>query len=68
MFTITSEHKEYEHFIEQERYEQSLIMSNYKVGKHDSAVAIAIQMKNDSEPIDKIIKYTGLTKSDIEKL
>lgn len=63
-----SERKEYEHFVEQERYEQSLIMSNYKVGKHDSAVAIAIQMKNDSEPIDKIIKYTGLSKSDIEKL
>ena len=28
-----AERKEYEHFVEQERYEESLIVSNYKVGE-----------------------------------
>ncbi len=62
------ERKEYEKYIEQQRYEKSLILSNYKVGKMETSNEIATQMKNDGESIAKIIKYTGLTKEQIEKL
>lgn len=37
-------------------------------GERKRDFEIAIEMKKDNEPIDKIIKYTGLTKEDIEKL
>jgi predicted transposase/invertase (TIGR01784 family) len=71
-----SERKEYERFIEQERYEESLIVSNYKVGeikgkmegKMEQQLEIATQMFHDGEPIDKIMKYTGISKEAIQKL
>ena len=34
----------------------------------DGKTEVAKMMKLENEPIDKIIKYTGLTKDEIEKL
>ncbi len=65
------ERKEYDNYIEQHRYERSLIMSNFKVGENAGIekrnLEIAKQMKTDGEPLEKIIKYSGLTKEEIKK-
>ena len=37
-------------------------------GEASKALEMARAMKNDKEPIDKIIKYTGLSKEEIEKI
>lgn len=37
-------------------------------GKVEVKVEIARQMKSDGEPIEKIIRYTGLSEAEIEKL
>jgi len=37
-------------------------------GEKKKAIEVAIQMLKDEEPIEKIIKYTGLTREEIEKL
>ena len=34
-------------------------------GRHDEAIEIALEMLADNEPIEKIIKYTKLTKEEI---
>ncbi len=66
-----AERKEYENYIEHQRYERSLIVSNYKVGEltgeKNEKIKIALQMLKDGESIEKIIKYTGLSKEEIEK-
>ena len=61
------ERKEYERYIEQERYEESLIVSNYRVGELNKALEIAKQMQKNGESVEKIIKYTGLTTEEIKK-
>ena len=62
-----AERKEYERYIEQERYEESLIVSNYRVGELNKALEIAKQMQKNGESVEKIIKYTGLTTEEIKK-
>jgi predicted transposase/invertase (TIGR01784 family) len=37
-------------------------------GKMERAIEIALEMLQDNEPIEKIMKYTGLTQTEIEKL
>ena len=37
-------------------------------GRDAEKIEMARAMKNDKEPIDKIIKYTGLSKEEIEKI
>jgi len=37
-------------------------------GEKQKAIAMAKQMKQNYEPIEKIISYTGLTKTEIERL
>jgi hypothetical protein len=37
-------------------------------GKIEGKIEIAIQMKKDNESIEKITKYTGLSKEEIENL
>ena len=37
-------------------------------GEKNKAMEIAKEMLNDGEPIEKIIKYSKLTKDEIEKL
>lgn len=66
------ERKEYAEYVEYQRYERNLIMSNFKVGENTGIekrnLEIAIQMKIDGEPVEKIIKYTGITKEQIDNL
>jgi predicted transposase/invertase (TIGR01784 family) len=59
-----NDRKEYEHFIEQIRYEESLIVSNYKVGK----LEVAKELKKNGIEIEIIAKSTGFSKEEIEKL
>ena len=37
-------------------------------GKKEEKLEIAKGMKKDNEPIEKIMKYTGLSKAEIEKI
>ena len=37
-------------------------------GKEERNIEIARQMKSEGEPIEKIARFTGLTKQEIEKL
>lgn len=37
-------------------------------GKEERNIEIARQMKSEGEPLEKIIRFTGLTKEKIEKL
>ena len=37
-------------------------------GEHKGIVKIALNMLTDGEPVDKIIRYTGLSQPEIEKL
>ena len=39
-----------------------------KQGTEQARTTIAITMLNDNQPIDTIIKYTGLSKEEIEQL
>ena len=75
-----SERREYEKFIEQERYEESLIVSNYRVGelkgeikgkaegKIEQQLEIAKKCLKKGMNIEDIIDLTGLSRQEIEKL
>lgn len=72
----TAERKEYDHFVEQERYEESLIVSNYRVGelkgelkgKMESKLEIAKRCLQKEMSIDEIVELTGLTRIEISNL
>lgn len=54
-------------------YEDSLkyyrdLKNSLETAKEEGKIEVAIEMLNANESIDKIIKFTGLTKSQIEKL
>jgi predicted transposase/invertase (TIGR01784 family) len=74
-----TDRKEYEHYIEHERYEQSLIVSNYKVGVHEERLRqeekrrlekfeIARNLIKSGVDIQIIIDSTGLSKDDIQNI
>ena len=67
-----TERKEYENYIEHQRYERSLIVSNYKVGKiegkKETEIEIARNLLKSGVAIEVIIKTTGLSKQKIENL
>ncbi|OFX41831.1 MAG: hypothetical protein A2X08_00290 [Bacteroidetes bacterium GWA2_32_17] len=67
-----TELKEYENYIEHQRYERSLIVSNYKVGKiegkKETEIEIARNLLKSGVAIEIIIKTTGLSKQEIENL
>ena len=44
------------------------IKDPYDTGKNEEKISIAKNLLNDHLDIDKIIKYTGLTKQEIMKL
>ncbi|MEI6138492.1 MAG: Rpn family recombination-promoting nuclease/putative transposase [Mariniphaga sp.] len=66
------ERKEYERYIEQQRYERSLILSNYKVGEIDGelrkAFEIASKCLKKGINVEEIADLTGLSIVDIQKL
>lgn len=66
------ERKSYERYLDNLHYQASIaetlkFEAEEKVRK-DERVGVAREMKSDNEPIEKIMKYTGLTKEEIEKL
>jgi len=68
-----AERKEYEHFVEQERYEESLIVSNYRVGELKGEIKGELKVKLEiakrclqkEMPIDEIVELTGLSRIEI---
>jgi len=67
-----SDRKEYERFIEQIRYEESLIVSNYQVGEikgeKKGKTEVAKNAIKAGIPIEIIVKITGLSIDEIENL
>lgn len=67
---------EYESYIEDRRVTESSVKTSWIEGKIEGKVEvkiegkieIAIEMIKDSESNDKILKYTGLTVEEIERL
>jgi hypothetical protein len=63
------ERKEYGEYIEQQRYERSLILSNYKVGEMDGklnkAHEIAINLIRSGVNMEIISQATGLSKEEL---
>ena len=51
-----------------EKYGEVMKKEGFEDGKLAEKREIVIAMKEDKEPIDKIIKYTGLSKEKIEKI
>ncbi|MBO1308796.1 hypothetical protein JZO70_21670 [Enterococcus sp. 669A] len=39
-----------------------------EVGREEEKIEVAVSMLDDNEPIEKIVKYTGLTAEQIEKI
>jgi len=74
------ERSEYENYVEHQRYERNLVVSNYKVGKIEGLIEgklegkiegkleIAKKCKQKGLTIVEIIDLTGLTEEEIEKL
>lgn len=60
--------KEYGRYVEQERYEESLLVSNYKVGELNKAVEIAKNLIRSGVDIAIISKSTGLSKDELGKI
>jgi predicted transposase/invertase (TIGR01784 family) len=71
-----NERKAYERYEENTHYEASMHESHYgrgklegkEEGKEERNIEIAITMLKDHEPMDKIIRFTGLTRDTIIKL
>ena len=51
-----------------EKYGEVMKKEGFEDGKLAEKREIVRTMKEDKEPIDKIIKYTGLSKEEIEKI
>ena len=64
------EHEQYlAHLREKYIFErQGIEEAGFDKGVKASKIEFAKKMKEDNESIEKIIKYTGLTKEEIEKL
>ena len=67
--TASSEFREKERLREKARHDeaQALFHAEQK-GKQKEKIEIAQNMITDGEPMEKIIRYTGLTKENIEIL
>jgi predicted transposase/invertase (TIGR01784 family) len=66
------ERKDYEKYIEQQRYERGLIVSNYRVGeirgKAEGKAEIAKKCKQKGMSLEEIADLTGLTVEEIKDL
>jgi predicted transposase/invertase (TIGR01784 family) len=58
----------YENSLKIYRDLKGVIDTAYDEGKLEGKLEMARFMKSENEPIEKIVKYTGLTKEDIDKL
>ncbi len=58
----------YEGYWDQVSREKTLIMDKYAEGKAEGKAEIAIKMLKDNEPLDKIVRFTGLSQPDLVEL
>jgi len=58
----------YESYWDQVSREKTLISGKYAQGKAEGKAEIAMAMLKDNEPLDKIIRFTGLAESDLLSL
>lgn len=71
--TASSEFREKERLRAKARHDEAQALYNARQEAKQEAtmernIEIARYMKSDGEPVDKIMRYTGLTKNKIEKL
>ena len=53
---------------EEQKIRKEAVKSAEEKGKNKKAIEMAKSMKKENEPIDKIVKYTQLSKKDVETL
>ena len=62
----------YDHFMQNRSYQESMLWSSRaegeEVGRKKAKFETARQMLTDDVPLDLILKYTGLTKEDVEQI
>ena len=63
--TASSEFREKERLRTKARHDEAQALYN---ARHEEKLRFARNMKADGEPIEKIVRYTGLTKESIEEL
>lgn len=63
--TASSEFREKERLRAKARHDEAQALYN---ARFEEKLGFAHNMKSDGEPIEKIVRYTGLTKEDVEKL
>ena len=63
--TASSEFREKERLRAKARHDEAQALYN---ARHEEKLRFARNMKADGEPIEKIVRYTGLTKESIEEL
>ena len=67
--TASSEFREKERLRAKARHDEAQALYNAeRKGKQKEKIEIAQNMKADGEPIEKIMRYTGLAKENIENL
>ena len=62
------EKNKYEESLKYYRDLKNVVDTSFDEGKAEGKAEIARQMKSEGEPIEKIIRFTGLVKDEIEKL
>ena len=62
------EYQEYEDSLKYYRDLKNSLDTAKEEGKIEGKIEIAKEMLKENEPIEKIMRYTGLTKEEIEKL
>lgn len=62
------EKQEYDRYLEDLRYQVSVLSSNYAVGKIDGKIEVARKMKIAGMPDDVIQKFTELTLEEVQSL
>ncbi len=62
------EKNKYEESLKYYRDLKNVVDTSFDEGKTEGKAEIARQMKSDGEPVEKIIRYTGLSKEEIEKI
>ena len=66
-FTV-EEREAYEESLKYYRDIKNVVDTSREEGLEEGLGRAAAEMKKNNEPIDKIMKYTGLSREDIEKL
>jgi len=62
------EKNKYEESLKYYRDLKNVVDTSFDEGKLERSVEIARQMKSEGEPIEKIVRFTGLTAEEIRRL